>query len=65
MHQTVLGDVSWERMERAVETVHQRLIRVASVLAKAGVPYAVVGSHAVAAWVSRVDEELFPDHPEG
>ena len=56
MRQTVLEDVSWERMERAVEKVHQRLLRVASALAKDGVPYAVVGGQAVAAWVSRVDE---------
>ena len=50
------GDVSWERMERAVERVRQRLLRAASALEQAGVPYAVVGGHAVAAWVSRVDE---------
>jgi hypothetical protein len=56
MHRTRLEDVSWERMERAVEKVHQRLLRVASALAKADIPYAVVGGQAVAAWVSRVDE---------
>jgi hypothetical protein len=49
-------EVSWERMERAVEKVRQRLLRAAAALDEAGVPYAVVGGNAVAAWVSRVDE---------
>ncbi len=56
MYHTSYGDVSWERMERAVEKVRQRLLRAASALGQAGVPYAVVGGNAVAAWVSRVDE---------
>jgi len=51
-----LGEVSWERMERAVEKVRDRLMRAAAALEGAGVPYAVVGGNAVAAWVSRVDE---------
>lgn len=50
------GDVSWERMIRAVEKVRQRVLRTASALEKAGIPYAVAGGNAVAAWVSRVDE---------
>jgi hypothetical protein len=50
------GEVSWERMIRAVEKVRQRLLRAVSALDKAGVPYAVAGGNAVAAWVSRVDE---------
>jgi hypothetical protein len=50
------GDVSWERMLRAVERVRQRLLRAVAALEKAGVPYAVAGGNAVAAWVSRVDE---------
>jgi hypothetical protein len=54
--QPVIQDVSWERMERAVEKVRQRLLRAASALEQGGVPYAVVGGNAVAAWVSRVDE---------
>ncbi len=54
--QVVIQDVSWERMERAVEKVRQRLLRAASALEQGGVPYAVVGGNAVAAWVSRVDE---------
>jgi hypothetical protein len=43
-------------MERAVEKVRQRLLRAAAALEQAGVPYAVLGGNAVAAWVSRVDE---------
>src|SRR5258706_11625579 len=50
------GDISWERMIRAVEKVRERLRRAAAALEAAGVPYAVVGGSAVAAWVSRVDE---------
>lgn len=53
---TPLDDVSWERMARAVERVRERLLRATSALDRAGVPYAVVGGNAVAAWVSRVDE---------
>lgn len=53
---TPLGQVSWERMLRAVEKVRERLRRAASALEAAGVPYAVAGGNAVAAWVSRVDE---------
>lgn len=50
------GEVSWERMIRAVEKVRDRLRRAAAALDAAGVPYAVAGGNAVAAWVSRVDE---------
>ncbi len=48
--------VSWERMIRAVEKVRERLLRASSALENAGIPYAVAGGNAVAAWVSRVDE---------
>jgi hypothetical protein len=50
------GDVSWERMVRAVEKVRERLLRAASALDGSGIPYTVAGGNAVAAWVSRVDE---------
>lgn len=50
------GEVSWERMIRAVEKVRQRLQRAVAALEAAGVPYALAGGNAVAAWVSRVDE---------
>jgi hypothetical protein len=43
-------------MIRAVEKVRERLLRAATALERAGIPYAVVGGNAVAAWVSRVDE---------
>ncbi len=39
-----------------MEKVRDRLLRATAALNKAGVPYAVVGGNAVAAWVSRVDE---------
>jgi hypothetical protein len=39
-----------------VEKVRDRLLRAAAALEKAGVPYAVIGGNAVAAWVARVDE---------
>jgi len=50
------GPVSWERMIRAVEKVRARLDRGVAALEGAGIPYAVAGGNAVAAWVSRVDE---------
>jgi hypothetical protein len=49
----------WEildRMERAVAKVRERLLRSTAALNEAGVPYAVVGGHAVASWVATVDE---------
>src|SRR5687767_14306810 len=49
----------WEildRMERAVAKVRDRLLRATAVLNQAGLPYAVVGGHAVASWVATVDE---------
>ncbi len=49
-------EVSWERMVRAVEKVRERLRRAVAALEAGGVPYALAGGHAVAAWVSRVDE---------
>jgi hypothetical protein len=43
-------------MIRAVEKVRERLDRAVAALEAAGIPYAVAGGNAVAAWVSRVDE---------
>ena len=51
-----LHDISIDRMVRAVEKVRERLLRATRTLADAGIPYAVAGGNAVAAWVSRVDE---------
>ncbi len=53
---TSYGEVSLERMVRAVEKVRERLLRSTAILERAGIPYAVAGGNAVAAWVSRVDE---------
>lgn len=46
----------WQRMSDAVEAVRQRLLTAARVLGTAGIPYAVIGGNAVAAWVATVDE---------
>jgi hypothetical protein len=43
-------------MVRAVEKVRERLLRASIALERAGIPYAVAGGNAVAAWVSTVDE---------
>ena len=51
--------MGWEildRMERAVAKVRERLLRATAVLNQAGIPYAVVGGHAVASWVATIDE---------
>ncbi|MFM8704539.1 MAG: hypothetical protein ACKOHG_11890, partial [Planctomycetia bacterium] len=52
----VTGEALWTRMERAVERVNDRLRRTVAILEECGVPYAVVGGHAVRAWVAQVDE---------
>ncbi len=44
-----------QQMVDAVELVRQRLLRASAALRAAGVPYAVVGGNAVAAWVAMVD----------
>jgi hypothetical protein len=53
---SILPPVSINRMVRAVEKVKERLLRANAILTEAGIPFAVVGGNAVAAWVSRVDE---------
>ena len=50
------GEELWNRMERAVERVNERLRKTVTILENANVPYAVVGGHAVRAWVAQVDE---------
>jgi hypothetical protein len=50
------GDALWQRMERAVEKIHERLERTTRVLEQAGVPYAIIGGNAVRAWVAQADE---------
>ena len=50
-----LQPFSWERMVEAVEAVRHRALRATAALRVAGIPYAVAGGTAVAAWVARVD----------
>jgi len=50
------GDALWERIERAVEKVKDRLRRVTRALDAAKIDYAVVGGNAVQLWVAQVDE---------
>ena len=52
------GDVLWQRIERAVEVVKDRLRRVSRALNTAEVPYAVVDGNAVQHWVAQVDESV-------
>ena len=44
-----------DRMVRAVELVRERLLRATKALESAGIPYAVAGGNAVAAWIATVD----------
>ncbi len=53
---TITGEELWARMERAVEKVNERLRKTVRILEAASVPYAVIGGHAVRAWVAQVDE---------
>ncbi|MEM7782150.1 MAG: hypothetical protein AAF623_02270 [Planctomycetota bacterium] len=46
----------FDRMFNAVEKVRERLERSCKALADAGVPYAVIGGNAVAAWVATIDD---------
>ena len=50
------GDELYARMERAVERVTQRLRKTVEVLEASRINYAIVGGHAVRAWVAQVDE---------
>ncbi len=52
----ITGEELWTRMERAVEKVNERLRKTVGILEEAKVPYAVIGGHAVRAWVAQVDE---------
>ncbi|MEI7459710.1 MAG: hypothetical protein WCK15_09915 [Pirellula sp.] len=53
---TITGEELWARMERAVEKVNERLRKTVRILENAKVPYAVIGGHAVRAWVAQIDE---------
>jgi hypothetical protein len=51
-----IKNFSLDRMVYVVEKVRQRLLRAASALENSGIPYALIGGNAVAAWVTTVDE---------
>jgi hypothetical protein len=51
----VFGFDVLDRVEQAVAMVKERLKRAVAALDAAGIPHAVVGGHAVAAWVARID----------
>ena len=53
---TITGEELWARMERAVDKVNDRLRKTVRILEEANVAYAVIGGHAVRAWVAQVDE---------
>lgn len=52
-----LHEFSGSRVTAAVDAVRERARRIAAALEQAGIPYAIIGGNAVAAWVSRVDVE--------
>lgn len=52
------GEALWQRIERAVEVVKDRLRRVTRALNAANIPYAVIGDNSVQHWVSQVDESV-------
>lgn len=49
------GPEVWDRMVAAVDAVRDRLRRTTAALEAAGVPYAIIGGNAVAAWVARIE----------
>src|SRR5690606_32409782 len=53
--QFTMSSLSFGAHVMAVERVERRLRLVAGALDAAGIPYAVIGGNAVAAWVGRVD----------
>lgn len=52
------GDSLWDRIEKAVEKVKDRLRRVTQALNAANIPYAIIGGNAVQHWVAQVDESV-------
>lgn len=50
------GAALWQRMERAVEKIQERLEKTTRTLEQAGIPYAIIGGNAVRAWVAQADE---------
>ena len=64
MPQVEYGPISLDRMFGAMEKVRERLLRATAALDRASIPYAVVGGHAVAAWVSRIDDAAVRATPD-
>ena len=50
------GPFVFDRMFGAVEKVRERLERACRALEESRIPYAVIGGHAVAAWVATIDD---------
>ncbi|HUY33130.1 MAG TPA: hypothetical protein VMV69_10140 [Pirellulales bacterium] len=59
-HVVLLPENLWEKHAMAVEDVNQRMRRITEALETAGVPYALVGGQAVAAWVATRDPKGGP-----
>ena len=53
-----------EKMVLAVERVRERLLRASRALEAAGIPHAVAGGNAVAAWVATVDAGAVRNTPD-
>ncbi len=51
-----IDDALFAKMERAVLRVERNMRRASEALGAAGIPFAVIGGNAVAAWVGSVDE---------
>lgn len=56
MSQVFFDNSILDRMVLAVEKVRDRLKRATATLEAAGIPYAVIGGNAVAAWVAKIDD---------
>lgn len=52
-----LRPFSWQNMSDALEAVRERALRASGALTSARIDHVIIGGHAVAAWVSRVDKE--------
>ena len=50
------GPFVFDRMFGAVEKVRERLERACRAMEESQIPYAVIGGHAVAAWVATIDD---------
>ena len=55
---------TWARMIAAVQAVRERALRATAALEQAGIPYAMAGGNAVAAWVSTVDRAAVRNTPD-